>query len=98
MAGAFAVLRCHLRGGELCAGWVAVHDMVHCLALRMHAAEIDWDAVLAFTTSVPLFSSGAEACAHGLAELAAPGREARRKVAALLRLAGVRIAGRGSDG
>lgn len=87
MAGATAVFGCHQATGEVCAGWAHVHGNEDCLALRLaHLASppVDVDAVLDYTTSVPLFASGAEAAAHGRAGITDPGDQAQaaiRKVA-----------------
>ena len=69
---------CHQADGHLCAGWVAVHGR-HALALRILRWFID-RRVFDYTTSVPLFASGAEACAHGLRDIDAPGVAAIRIV------------------
>lgn len=71
---------------RLCAGWVAVHDMEESLSVRIAArsGQLDPEVVeelLDYTTPVALFASGAEAAAHGMAEVAAPGPEARRAIA-----------------
>jgi hypothetical protein len=81
---------CHQQDGRLCAGWVAVHDMDESLGLRMAAAaglltREQYEEALDYTTDVPLFASGAEAAAHGLAEVADPGRAARATVEKLRR-------------
>lgn len=83
---------CHQQDGRLCAGWVAVHDMNESLGLRLLAAlyEIppeDFDAILDYTTDVPLFATGSEAAAHGLAELKDPSPSARALIARLERKA-----------
>lgn len=74
------VFMCHQADGTVCAGWASVHGNRDNLALRLAAslgARIDRDAVIAYQSPVPLFSSGTEAAAHGLADLAEPGIEAR---------------------
>jgi hypothetical protein len=76
-----SVFLCHRQDGRLCAGWVAVHDMDECLGLRIAAATgafTEPDAVLNYVTDVPLWGSGAEAAAHGRADLDSPGEEARK--------------------
>jgi hypothetical protein len=84
---AFGVFMCHQRDGNLCAGWVGCHDMAQNLAVRVHAGDLDLDAVLDYVSPVPLFSSGAAAAEHGKRDLAAPGEDAKRKAKMLLRLA-----------
>lgn len=74
---------CHQQDGRLCAGWVAVHDMINCLGIRILAAvipEADVDAIIDYTTDVPLFGSGAEAADHGEREIMSPSLEARMMV------------------
>lgn len=78
-----SVFMCHRQDGRLCAGWVAVHDMYHCLAFRLATAtgKLDGDdvqVVLDYETETPLFDSGKEAAIHGVREIAKPGSAARR--------------------
>lgn len=79
------VFLCHQQDGRVCAGWVGCHDMGESLAVRLGAAvgvlapEVV-DALYEYETPVPLWSSGAEAAAHGLASVRAPGPTARRVV------------------
>jgi hypothetical protein len=77
------VFLCHQQDGRICAGWAGCHDMQQSLGLRIACATgalsgDEMDAVLDFVSPVPLFGSGAEAAAHGLAELESPGAPARR--------------------
>jgi hypothetical protein len=83
-AGAFGVFMCHQRNGAICSGWAGCHDMDENLAIRMDP-HVDGEAVRAYVCPVPLFSSGAEAAAHGKAEIASPGPGARRKAERLRR-------------
>ena len=81
-----AVFLCHLNDADsdrsrVCAGWAGCHDGEHLLALRLHKATGALspdvaEAVRAYTTPVPLFSSGTEAADHGEAEVTNPGRRA----------------------
>lgn len=74
---------CHQQDGRLCAGLVAVHDMEECMAFRIMAAlipEEEAEAILDYKTDVPLFTSGAEAAAHGEKEIMLPSLEARQMV------------------
>jgi hypothetical protein len=82
---------CHSDGGEsLCAGWVAHRDPQEMLALRLGVAMGSVDpAVMEYETDVPLFSSGAEAAAHGLADVEAPGVKARQAIKKITRLRGM---------
>jgi Family of unknown function (DUF6283) len=84
-AGAMGAFFCHQQTGRLCAGWVGCHDMNESLGLRlasMHGSisERDVDAAFDYVSPVPLFDSGAEAAAHGLAQLEEPGEQARRTI------------------
>jgi hypothetical protein len=72
-----AVFLCHHSDGHACAGWLGHTDPSQLLAVRLGIARGDVDPdCLAYTTSVPLFPSGAAAAAHGLAEIAGPGERA----------------------
>jgi hypothetical protein len=75
-ANAFGVFLCHQRDGHLCAGWVAGHGSENLLALRLDQ-EVDPE-VFGYETDVPVFSSGAEARAHGMRDIEKPGRKAVR--------------------
>jgi hypothetical protein len=76
---------CHQKNGRLCAGWVATHG-AELLALRLAASKGDVDpAVFDYASPTPVFDSGAEAAAHGLKELDAPGRRAMTTMARLTR-------------
>jgi Family of unknown function (DUF6283) len=73
---------CHQRNGHLCAGWVATHPMEESLAVRFAVARgeltgDDFDAVLDYTTDVPLHPSGQAAANHGRAHLHDPDERAR---------------------
>lgn len=77
---------CHQRNRRLCSGWVGCHDMNQSLGLRaavsMGALSIDdCEACLDYVSPVPLFASGAEAAAHGLRDMAAPGDRAQQVMA-----------------
>jgi hypothetical protein len=83
-AGAFGLFFCHAAPDFLCAGWAGCHDMAENLAMRLHAAREQVDpAVYDYVSPVPLFSSGAAAAAHGLADIENPGEAARVKAAQL---------------
>lgn len=69
----------------MCAGWVAVHDMDHTLAIRFaivtNRLPADVMQVIAdYKTDVPLFSSGKEAAEHGLKEIKHVSKPARDKI------------------
>lgn len=79
------VFLCHQQDGRMCAGWTACHDMDESMGLRIavlsdqvHPEDIE--AIHEYTTPVPIFTSGAEAAAHGRAEIMSPGIPARKTV------------------
>lgn len=82
--GGTALFYCHQNDGPLCAGWAGCHDTDHLLALRLNPVHPD---TFGYVSPVPLFASGAEAAAHGMADIDAPGPAAR---AAIAKLAGRR--------
>jgi hypothetical protein len=77
-----ALFFCHQQDGKLCAGWVGCHDTRHLLALRFHRVAPE---TFDYVSPVPLFASGAEAAAHGLARVEAPDSRARLAMQKLLR-------------
>jgi hypothetical protein len=84
------LFHCHQQDGRLCAGWVGCHDMEQNLAVRIGVStgslsEEVLDAVLDYSTEVPLFASGQEAAEHGLAGVEAPPPEAHQAMAKVLR-------------
>lgn len=82
--GGRAAFYCHQQDGKLCAGWVGCHGPDNLLALRLNAAFVT-KAVWQFVSPVPLFKSGAEACAHGKKAIMRPGRKARHMVGKLVK-------------
>jgi len=84
IGGATGMFNCHQQNGLLCAGWVATHDMANTAAVRMSREEID-PMIFDYVSPVPVFASGAEAAAHGMAEIDEPSEEAERVVDQLLR-------------
>lgn len=67
--GARGLFFCHQSTGEVCAGWVGCHDTRHLLALRLHPVD---RSTFDYESPVPLFASGAEAAAHGVARIEEP--------------------------
>lgn len=75
------MFQCHQNDGQdtqarMCAGWVACHGyelLSLRLAVSMGRADPD---VMDYTTDVPIFTSGAEAAAHGMRDIKHPGAEA----------------------
>jgi hypothetical protein len=79
------VFLCHQQDGRVCAGWAGCHDMENTLAIRFAVAEGRLDtetieAIFDYETDVPLWASGAEAAAHGLAAVYDPDADARRVI------------------
>lgn len=84
------VFLCHQQDGRVCAGWASVHGDEDSLALRLAGAagHLDLetrDAVLDYESPVPLFPTGEEAAAHGLASIEAPDEVAVRTIRKLER-------------
>ena len=81
------VFLCHQGTGPLCAGWVATHGPENLLAVRI---GISIDAVspevLGYTTSVPVFTTGAEAAAHGMSNIDDPAPEACAAIAKIMQV------------
>lgn len=77
-----AIFMCHQpeeAGETVCAGWLGHGDPSRLLAVRLAVAMGFLDpAAFDYTTDVPLFPSGANAAAHGLADIDQPGDRARR--------------------
>jgi hypothetical protein len=80
-----AVFHCHTRPADICAGWLGHRDPGDLLAVRIGVLSgTVHPSAYAYTTDVPLFGSGAEAAAHGLADVDAPGPEAAEAIAKLI--------------
>lgn len=81
---------CHQQDGRLCAGWVGTHNMEQNLALSFALLQ-GWITpqvfltCLRYTTTVPLFASGQEACDHGLQDYEDPPERTKRIVDKLLK-------------
>jgi hypothetical protein len=91
MAGAVNVFMCHQGEGDVCSGWLAHRgDPLDLLAVRVALVDDRLDpTVLDYTTEVPLFASGAEAAAHGKAEIQAPGPKATATIDKIVRKRGL---------
>jgi hypothetical protein len=77
------VFLCHQVNGRACAGWAGCHDTTHSLALRVAISvgrvdEPTVDAIIDYTTDVPLFSTGREAAEHGMQHIENPTPDAMR--------------------
>ncbi|AHC30542.1 DUF6283 family protein [Rhizobium phage vB_RleS_L338C] len=80
---------CHQRNNALCSGWLGCHGPENLLALRLHGNEVEPE-VFDYQTDVPLFSSGAEAAAHGMKDMAKPSEAAERTMGRLLKKKGIK--------
>lgn len=76
---------CHQQDGNLCAGWLATHGADNLLAIRMSREELAPE-VRGYRSPIPVFASGADAAAHGLAEIGSPSPRARRAIERLVRV------------
>jgi hypothetical protein len=87
-SGAFAPFGCHQADGKLCAGWAGHRDQPgDLLAVRIGISHGTVDpSVVDYTTSVPLFSSGAEAAEHGKREIKNPPEAASRVIGKITRV------------
>lgn len=82
--GGMGLFMCHQGDGNLCAGWLATHGTDNLLALRLHGGRVKAE-VWGYKSPVPVFSSGAEAAAHGKAEIEEVGPRAQRTIQRLVR-------------
>jgi hypothetical protein len=83
-----AIFMCHATPEAFCHGWAVCHtsrgNRFDLLALRISHLMGRWDGEMP-AAGVPLFASGAEAAAHGKAEIESPSPEAKAHVARLTR-------------
>lgn len=84
MKGATSLFLCHQKNNCLCSGWLACHGPDNLVAMRLHYSLVKPEAY-EYETSVPLFSSGAEAAEHGMRELEQVGKAAKRVMAQITR-------------
>jgi len=77
---------CHTAPDALCSGWAGHRPAHELLAIRIGVAVGRVAAsVMRYTTTVPLFGSGAEAAEHGKRDMRHPGAAARRAVTKIVR-------------
>lgn len=79
-----AVFMCHQGGeaGHVCSGWLGHRDPADLLAVRIGVVTGALDPSCAeYTTNVPLFTSGAEAAAHGRRDIDNPSPAAAQTIA-----------------
>lgn len=85
-----AVFMCHQptsNATEVCSGWLGHRDPSELLAVRLGVLRGDLDSdSLEYRTDVPLFESGADAAAHGLANDGVPGAAGRAVIDKIIRL------------
>lgn len=84
MKGAMSLFLCHQRNSALCSGWLACHGPENLLAMRLHHAHVE-PSTFDYSTDVLVFTSGAEAAAHGTRDIDEPGTPARRAMNRLAR-------------
>lgn len=92
---ALTVFLCHQQDGRVCAGWAGCHDMEEAIGPRLAVSmgrmtPEAYAALLDYESEVPLFSSGAEAAAHGLVAIEDPDGDARVVIDRLRRKVGDR--------
>lgn len=76
---------CHSSRRQVCAGWAGHRPATELLAVRLGISHGTLDpAVADFSTDVELFATGAEAAAHGMADVDNPGPAARDAIAKLV--------------
>lgn len=86
-----AVFNCHQKDGTVCAGWLGYRDPSDLLAVRLGLMRGRLDpSCMDYQTDVLLFSSGAEAAAHGAKDITTPGRAARNTIDKVIRKRGLR--------
>lgn len=73
------VFMCHQGDQKVCSGWLGYGDPNDLLAVRIGVMTGTLDpSTLDYSTTVPLFASGAEAAEHGKRDAKDPGPEARK--------------------
>lgn len=85
--GGFGLFLCHQKNNCLCSGWLACHGPENLLALRISGDQVEPE-VFQYHTDVPVFSSGAEAAAHGVKDINDPGAKAKKTMAQIERKRG----------
>lgn len=80
---------CHQGDGDVCSGWLGHRDPYDLLAVRLgvSAGTLD-ESCLDYRTPVPLFASGAEAGAHGKAQITTPSPKAEATIEKILKKRG----------
>lgn len=84
MGGGFGLFLCHQQNNALCSGWLGCHGPENLLAMRMHGHLCEPET-FDYGTDVPLFSSGAEAAAHGMRDIEQPSEDAGKTIERIVR-------------
>jgi hypothetical protein len=78
---------CHRDDGRLCAGWLGHRRPMDLLAVRIGVIGGTLPPeITGYTTDVPLFTTGAEAAAHGMSGIEAPGPDAQAAAQKIIKL------------
>lgn len=83
----FGIFMCHQKDGCICGGWLLTHDKEHLISLRLKAHELH-PSVWSYKPDTEVFSSGAEAAAHGIKDIDSPGQDAIKKIKGIMKLRG----------
>jgi len=84
--GGVAAFGCHQGDGSICSGWLGHRDPLDLLAVRLGISNGRLDESCAeYTTTVPLFESGAEASEHGKREIENPSEKAASTIGKIVR-------------
>lgn len=76
-----ATFFCHQGDGHVCSGWLGHRDPADLLAVRFGITSGKLDpSVAEYTTTVPLFESGAEAAEHGMRDVNNPSAKAQKTI------------------
>jgi hypothetical protein len=89
MKGGTGLFLCHQKNNSLCSGWLGCHGPDNLVAMRLHHQYVKPET-FDYTTDVPLFTSGAEAAAHGMRDIEKPSDAAHRTMGRLLRKKGIK--------
>lgn len=82
-----AAFHCHQGDNEICSGWLGHRDPADLLAVRIGIIDGRLDPSCAeYSTTVPLFASGAEAAAHGMRDIEQPTAAAARAIEKITRV------------
>lgn len=78
---------CHQGDGDVCSGWLGHREPTDLLAVRIGISRGDLDPSCAgYSTTVPLFVSGAEAAEHGRRDIEHPSEDAQSAIRKIIRV------------